>query len=168
MQTQPEIEPLGSVLGFLPQPLLPTRVCECNARDRHHFERGAPLSPCTTHHRRLRWQTQNQAIMAWFRVFGPQLPPPTCVCERNVRGRYHFGSNTLPPPRTTHQPCLTQQARNQATVAWFHDTNYERRPAQVRHKLRGGGERGWGAAAAQQLQQQRALPRPTFLFYFFT
>lgn len=170
------------VSGFCPKPLLPARVCERNARDRHHFERGAPPLPCTTHHRRLRRQTRNQAIMAWFWVFGPQPPPPACVCERNVRGRYHFGSNTPPPPCTTHQPCLTQQARNQATVAWFRDTNYQRRPArasagathtgqhgpaQVRHKLRGGGERGRGAVAAQQLQQRRALPRPTFFVLFF-
>ena len=40
-------------------------------------------------------------------------------------------------------------------------------PAQVRHKLRGGGEPGRGAAAARQLQQRRALPHPTFFVLFF-
>jgi hypothetical protein len=62
------------------------------------------------------------------------------------------------------------------------DANYERRPArasmgvthtgqhgpaQVQHKLRGRGEQGRGAAAAQQLQQRWALPRPTFFVLFF-
>ena len=40
-------------------------------------------------------------------------------------------------------------------------------PAQVQHKLRGGGERGRGAAAAQQLHQRQALPRPTFFVLVF-
>jgi hypothetical protein len=104
---------------FGPQPPPPTRVCEHDVHDRHHFERDATLPPCTTSHCRLTRQARNQALVAWFWVFGPQPPPPACVCERNVRGRYHFGSNTPPPPCITHQHCLTQQARNQATVAWF-------------------------------------------------
>ena len=106
--------------GFLaPNPSLPALICQCDACNCRHFERDTPPPTSTTHHCCLARQTWNQAILAWFQVFGPPPPPPACVFKCNLRGHQQFERDTPPPPPTTHRCRLTWQAWNQATVAWF-------------------------------------------------
>jgi hypothetical protein len=84
------------------QPLSLTRICERAAPQPHHSFRATPPTPNTSHQRSLTRQTQNQARLARFRVFGTQPLSPSHICERLApRPPSLFSSN---PTNTHHLP----------------------------------------------------------------
>ena len=82
-----------------------------NNSTHHHHHHYTPF--------RLTRQPRNQAIVAWFRVFGINSLPPLVFANANVCNCHHIKRDTPPPPSTTQNCHLTWQTRNQPTVAWF-------------------------------------------------
>ena len=62
---------------------------------------------------------RNRALALSFGLSAQNPFPPACVCERDAHDQCCFKQDTPPPPSTLHHCRLTQQARNQAIVAWF-------------------------------------------------
>ena len=113
---QPETEPLGLVGIFSPKPTSPlvfvnTMPATTNNSTHHHHHHYTPF--CLTR------QTWNQAIVAWFWVFGINSLPPLTFANTNICDHCHIKRDTPPPPSTTQNHYLTWQMQNQPTVAWF-------------------------------------------------